>query len=191
MTPAPRPGTSPPATGAAAGGDVATLLRRALLVLAAAGAVGTAVELAMLRHWTSPVQLIPWVALVVLAAAVAALVRPARPSTLRAVRVAAIAVTVAALIGVVEHVLANHEAGPLDFRYASTWARLSPARRWWLSATGGVGPSPSLAPLVLVQSAVCLWLATIGHPARPARWVAEAAPAAGHRSPAPLAADGG
>src|SRR6185436_4524920 len=39
-------------------------LRTFLLWLAGASAVGTMVELAMLRHWTKLDQLIPWVALI-------------------------------------------------------------------------------------------------------------------------------
>lgn len=38
-------------------------MRRGLLALSAVGVVGTAIELAMLRHWGSSAQLVPWFAL--------------------------------------------------------------------------------------------------------------------------------
>ena len=43
------------------------LLRRGLVALAGIATAGTAVELAMLRHWDGVAQKIPWVALALLA----------------------------------------------------------------------------------------------------------------------------
>jgi hypothetical protein len=140
------------------------LLRRCFLALAVAGIVGTAVELALSRHWTSAVQLIPWYALGALAIAVVLLVvRPRRPAVL-AVRVLAVVVILTAGLGVFEHVLANYHAAPLDFRYTSRWPTMSAASRWWAAANESVGPSPTLAPGVLAQAALCLLFATLGHP---------------------------
>jgi len=149
--------------------DPAALLRRCFASLAAIGIVATAVELALSRHWNSAVQLIPWFALGLLAAALALLlVGPGRRS-LRAVRLLAVIVLVTAGLGIFEHVLANYRAGPLDFRYESRWATMSAVSRWWAAATESVGPSPTLAPGVLAQAAACLMSATLRHPAlRPA-----------------------
>jgi hypothetical protein len=141
------------------------LLRRCFLALAAAGIAGTALELALSRHWTSAVQLIPWYALGALAFALGLLVvRPRRPAVL-AVRVVAVAVVLTAAFGIFEHVLANYHAAPLDFRYTSKWPTMSASSRWWAAASESVGPSPTLAPGVLVQAAACLLFATLGHPA--------------------------
>jgi hypothetical protein len=129
------------------------------------GVVATAVELALSRHWTSPVQFVPWVALAVMVVAIVLLVaRPSRRSLL-GVRVLAVAVMLTAGFGIFEHVLANYDAAPLDFRYTDRWATMSAPSRWWAAATEAVGPSPTLAPGVLAQSSLCLLFATLGHPA--------------------------
>lgn len=141
------------------------LLRRSLLVLAGASLAGTAIELAMLRHWGSPLRLVPWFALGGLAGALALVV--ARPSgrTVRLARIVAAAAVVTGVFGVVEHVVANYEAAPLDFRYGPRWAAMSAAARWWAAATKTVGPAPPLTPAVLAWAALCLWFATLRHPA--------------------------
>ena len=106
-----------------------TVLRRCLIVLAAVGVVATAVELAMLRHWKGFLQLIPWFALAVISAALILLVvRPGR-GTLRLVQTLALVVVLVAGLGVVEHVMANYNAAPLDFRYAARWATMSSTSR--------------------------------------------------------------
>lgn len=142
----------------------ATAMRRGLLALCGAGIAGTAVELAMLRHWTSGLQLVPWFALASLALALGFLV--ARPSAaIRVARAVALAVAVVAVFGIVEHVKANYDAGPLDRRYSTRWETMSESSRWWTAVSGGVGPSPPLAPAILAQAACCLALATAGRPA--------------------------
>jgi len=125
----------------------------------------TAIELALSRHWTSAVQLIPWCALGALAVALGLLVATPSRRSLRTVRIVAALVVATAVLGIFEHVLANYHAGPLDFRYESRWAAMSTLSRWWAAATESVGPSPTLAPGVLAQSALCLLFATLGHPA--------------------------
>ena len=156
--------------------DSGAVLRRCFLALAAVSAIGTAVELALSRHWTSTIQLIPWFALAVTAVAfVLVVVRPGRRS-LRIVRVLAVAVVLTAGFGVFEHVLANYDAAPLDFRYTDRWATMSATSKWWAAASESVGPSPTLAPGVLAQSAMCLLFATIGHPALGGRAQDEAGP---------------
>ena len=146
-------------------GDPARPLRLALIGIAGLSIAGTAAELATLRHWNGTVQLIPWVITAVLAAlTVLLLARPA-PGAIRAVRAGAVAAILASAFGVVRHVVANYEAAPLDRVFGPRWDDMSALSRWWESATGGVGPAPSLAAGVLAQAALCLLAATIRHPA--------------------------
>jgi hypothetical protein len=140
-------------------------LRRCLLLLAVLGVAGTAIELAMLRHWNTFVQLIPWFALAVIAGGIALVATRPNSGRIRLVRVLAVAVFLIAAFGVFEHTVANYDAGPLDFRYATKWAAMSTTSRWWAAFTESVGPSPSLAPLVLAWSALCVVFATLDHPA--------------------------
>ena len=132
-------------------------LRTGFLVLAALAVAGTAVELAMLRHWNTWVQLIPWFTLGVVTVAITLAAR----GRTRLARVLALAVFAAAAFGIWEHTLANYNAGPLDFRYATKWATMSGTSRWWAAFTETVGPSPTLAPLVLAWSSLCVWFSTL------------------------------
>jgi len=132
-------------------------LRTGLLVLAGLAVAGTAVELAMLRHWNGVVQLIPWFALAVVTVAIVL----AAGRRVRLARILAIAVIMVAAVGIYEHTLANYHAGPLDFRYATKWATMSRKSRWWAAFSESVGPSPTLAPLVLAWSSLCVWFATL------------------------------
>jgi hypothetical protein len=145
--------------------SAAPALRRGLILLAVLGVVGTAAELAAERHWETAVQLIPWFTLGIIAVGVVLLLVRPRPATIWAVRVITIVVFASAAFGVFEHVNANFNAGPLDFRYSARWATMSTAARWRTAMTGGVGPSPPLAPAILAQAALCLGLATLSHPA--------------------------
>lgn len=140
------------------------LLRRGLVALAGIATAGTAVELAMLRHWEGVAQKIPWVALAVLAVAVVLVARPTA-GRVRAARVLAVVVALTGVIGFGQHVLANYDAAPLDFRYTDTWDKLPGYEQWWLAFSETVGPAPPMAPGVLAQAALALGLATLGHPA--------------------------
>jgi hypothetical protein len=80
-------------------------------------------------------------------------------------RAVALTVVVVAAFGIFEHVKANYDARPLDRRFSTRWQTMSEPSRWWAAASGGVGPSPALAPAVLAQAAACLALATAHHPA--------------------------
>ena len=155
------------ATGARAARDTATatFLRRGLLALAALTIVGIALELITEHHWTQPSQLIAWAALALLAVALGLLVRAGQPWRVRVARLLALAVVASALFGIWEHIAANHDAGPLDRRYAATWATLSTPSRWWLAARKVVGPAPPLAPGALAEAGIAVLLATVGHPA--------------------------
>ena len=146
------------------GRDVPTRLRAGVLALAALGIVGTAVELVFLRHWTSLTQLVVWPAIVALTVALVVLLGSVTPGRVTAARAIAGLVLVIAVLGVVLHVHANLEAGPLDRDYEVTWATMSSLEQWWLAITGGVGPAPVLAPGVLAEISLALLLATVAHP---------------------------
>lgn len=144
-------------------GDPLQLLRGSLSALTVLGIVGTTFELATLRHWNGAMQLVPWAALLVLAAALVLHVGPAsRAQQTGLVRALALLVLAASLFGVMEHALVNYDAGPLDQRFAETWDALSPWLRCWYAITKTVGPAPTLAPGMLGQAATTLILATIG-----------------------------
>jgi hypothetical protein len=146
--------------------DSATsLLRRGLLWLAALTTLGIALELAADRHWSQPIQLVAWGAVVASAAAILLLARARSPGRVRLARVIATAVVLSAAAGIWTHVAANYEAAPLDYRYAESWESLSEATRWWLALSKTVGPSPPLAPGALAQAGLCVLVASLRHPA--------------------------
>lgn len=144
---------------------VVDLLRRGVLALAALGVAGVGVELALLRHWNGFVQVIPWLGLGAAAVAVGLVAIRPTPARLRLARLIALAVLVVAAFGVLEHVLANHDAGPLDAEHGEGWESLSQVTRWWYAITETVGPSPTFAPAALAQVVLLVLLATVRHPA--------------------------
>ena len=164
----PAGGAATAATGEAEAVPAATF-RRILLGLAGASVVGIALELASLRHWNGFDQLIPWICIAVVGVAV--LVQWFRPSPLSvlAARVIGGTAAITGVYGVLQHVHSNYETAPLDFRYADTWATMSFTSKVWKAASGGVGPSPALAPLVLALAGLCLAFATVGLSGRPVR----------------------
>jgi hypothetical protein len=141
------------------------ILRRGVLVLAAVAAAGTAIELATERHWNTPTQLIPWVALGVLAVALALLVARPDHQRVRLARLLAAAVVLTSVYGVLEHIETNLDAGVLDGVYGGRWAALPFVQQLWYAATRTVGPAPPLAAGVLAQAALLTLLATWRHPA--------------------------
>jgi hypothetical protein len=143
----------------------AELLRRCLLALVLLSVGGVAVELAMIRHWKTPVQLVPWVMLAVAATAAVLLASRPSPKVIRTVRVLAVVIALTAIFGVYEHVEENYDAGPLDQRYETTWQTMPAVARWWAAISKTVGPAPPIAPAVLGQAALGLLFATIRHPA--------------------------
>ena len=140
------------------------LLRRGLLGLAAVTTLGIALELLTDGHWRGA-QLIAWGALALAAAAIALLLGTPTTRRIRAARTLASVVVVSAVVGIWQHIAANHDAGPLDYRYAQTWAGMSALARWWTAARKGVGPSPPLAPGALALVGLCTLLAAARHPA--------------------------
>lgn len=136
------------------------LVRRGLVALTVVGILSTAFELASERHWNDVVQLIPWLALAVLTVATALfLLLDGGGSAV--VRVLALVVLAASVYGVLEHVLANFQAGELDQRFADSWESLPLLEKGWYAITRTVGPAPTLAPGVLGQTALLLFLATL------------------------------
>lgn len=143
--------------------DPLQVIRTSCGALCLLGIAGTAFELASLQHWNGAMQLVPWFALVVLAAAlVLHLGAPDRTTRNGLVRVLAVLVLLISVFGVVEHALVNYQAGPLDQRFAESWGVLPDWLRWWYAITRAVGPAPTLAPGMLGQAALTLMLATIG-----------------------------
>jgi hypothetical protein len=143
---------------------VAPRLRRGLLWLAGLTIAGLAVELALERHWTQPVQLIAWAALAIAAGGLLLMLWSPSARQVQVARILAILVMVSALFGVWEHVESNWDAGPLDRNYSDTWDTLSSTNQWWLAITKTVGPSPVLAPGALAQVGLSILLATVRHP---------------------------
>ena len=150
------------------GEAVGVLVWRGLLALTVIGILAAAFELATERHWNSSEQLIPWVALAVLAVATVLVAIPGGRG-ITVARVLALLVLAASVYGVITHVVVNYEAGALDQRYADAWDSLPLLQRWWYAATKTVGPAPTLAPGVLGQTALLLLLATLIGPRHPSR----------------------
>lgn len=139
----------------------ASTLRRGLLGLAGLGVVGTGLELAFLGHWDGALQLVAWLGIALLAAALAILARTRSSATIRVVRALAGLAVVVGVVGVLVHVNANLEEAPLDRDLGSGWDARPLIERLWLAATGQVGPAPALAPGALAQTALAILLATV------------------------------
>jgi hypothetical protein len=146
----------------------AALVRRGLYALTVIGILATAFELATVRHWLDLEQLIPWVALVVLAIATVLALVPVRRGRIAA-GLLALLVLGASVYGVLDHTVVNYNSGPLDQRFADTWDSLSATQRWWYAFTKTVGPAPTLAPGILGETAVLLLLANLMPTPTPAR----------------------
>jgi hypothetical protein len=135
------------------------LYRRLLTWLGIGTALGACAELAMLRHWQSPAQLVPWAVLTVLLLAAAAWLVRRSWATARVLQAAAVAAVLGSAFGIYEHVGANLGAGPLSGRYAGKWESMSAMSQLWTAATGAVGAAPLLAPGMVGLAGVLLWLA--------------------------------
>ena len=133
--------------------------RRQLIWLSGLSIVGLAAELATLRHWDNPVQLIAWAALVVLAVGWGIVASRPAGALLRTGRVLLILVVVTSVVGTWRHALANFEAGPLHRDFASTWQTMSGWSQWWAALTKQVGPAAPLTPLALALVAVLVVIA--------------------------------
>lgn len=146
--------------------DVARGLRLGLLAIAALGVVGTAVELALGRHWGGFWQWMPWPAVVATGCATVALAVRPTARNVRLARAIGTVVIAVAVLGVARHVVGNYETAPLDAVYGPKWETMSRVGRWWAASGGEVGPAPPLAPAALAMTALCVMLSTWRHPAR-------------------------
>jgi hypothetical protein len=150
--------------------EVVVTMRRTLLAIAGLGTVAVALELATGRHWAQPRQLVAWAAVALLAAAVGTAAAAERHQELRAaVRLLAGTVILLGSVGVLVHVVANHDAGPLNGSYGIGWDQRPAPVRWWLAATKTVGPAPPLAPGLLALQGSLVLLVTFGPAERRAR----------------------
>jgi hypothetical protein len=145
--------------------DHAALFRYCFLAVSAMLVSGTMLDLGMERHWNGLLQMIPWFTLGVLGVGIAVFAVRPTVNGIRAARAVGLAAGLSAAYGVFTHVHENLNAGPLDFRYEARWATMSTLAQWWAAATKSVGPSPVLAPGAMLLAAVCLWCATLRHPA--------------------------
>jgi hypothetical protein len=145
------------------GGPSAVVVRRSLVGLTVVTMLSTSFELATERHWHGLEQLVPWLALVVLAVATALLLLPGRRAS-TAARALALIVLGASIYGVIDHIAVNYNSGALDQRFADTWESMPWLEKWWYAITKTVGPSPSLAPGVLGLAAMLLLLASLIDP---------------------------
>jgi hypothetical protein len=141
------------------------LLRRWLIAISGLAAVGTVLELLLLRHWDNGLEVIPFVSLAALGVAIAILAAAHSPRAVHVARLVSSVVAASGAIGVFIHVRANYEAAPLDFRFTDSWQTTAELIRWLLAATDTVGPSPTLAPAALTFAALALLAATLRHPA--------------------------
>jgi hypothetical protein len=133
-------------------------MRAGLLVVASAAAAGVAAELALIGHWHTPIQAVPWAVLLLEAVAIVGATCTSGPRTAAAIRIFGVVAALAGGWGVVAHLAENaafvHELHP-------TWVR---GRVLWRALSGGV---PSLAPLALALPAILAALATSGRAIRP------------------------
>lgn len=136
--------------------------RRILTVLGIGTIFGAFAELAILRHWNSPAQLVPWAVLVVLLVAALAWSLRRTRLTMWLLRGAAVVTVLGSSFGVYQHIEANLVSGPLDAGYSASWATMSMPAQLWAAGSGAVGASPVLAPGMIGLAGVLLWLATLG-----------------------------
>ncbi len=141
--------------------DTLALIRSGLLLLAVGAVVVTAAELTFLGHWDGTLQLLPWLALGMVSAALGIVAIRRGRSLLRVAQALTLGGLLLGLGGVLIHVVENHDAGVLDFRYATTWPTMDELGRWWLAATGAVGATPPLAPASLSFAAALVLLASL------------------------------
>lgn len=131
----------------------ASLVRRALIALTLVGVLGAGFELAAERHWRTGVQLVPWVALALLAVGALLLALNKLPGAVRAISGV---VLLASAFGVFAHVSANMMVGS----FSGAFEGMSAIGQWWQAFTKSVGEAPPLAPGMLAQAALLLLLAT-------------------------------
>lgn len=154
------------------GGEGATGgLRAGLLLLVVLGVTGTALALAYERHWHGPWQLAPWITLGLIIVATVGLGIRAQPALVWLARTVAVLAIVGGVLGVWQHIDANHDAGTLaqedsgdghghSHSHDSEPTADGPSMGDVLS--GAVGHAPVPAALSIAPVGLALGLATIG-----------------------------
>ncbi len=138
------------------------LQRRIIAGFAIMAALGALVELAMLRHFKSGSQLVPWFVLaLVILAAVAHWARPGA-ATAWIGRAIGIVALLGGAYGVYEHIQSNLNTAALSIKWADTWESLPWIQQVYEAATGGAGAAPPLAPGFLGLAGLMLIAATLG-----------------------------
>ena len=137
-------------------------LRAALLALVLLGVIGTAGELALERHWHDWIQVLPWVAVGGICVGLTALSIRTTPATIWLARALAALAVAFALVGIWQHLAANYDTAPLDYRYTDIWETMTRLERWWAVLSGAVGPAPLLASGILLQVGVAFAALTGG-----------------------------
>jgi hypothetical protein len=144
--------------------ELVDLYRRLLTWLGVGTALGACAELAMLRHWQGPGQLVPWAVLAVLLLAAAAWLARRSAATARILQGTAVVTVLGSAFGIYQHVGANLAAGPLSGRYAGRWESMPAVSQLWAAVTWSVGTAPLLVPGMVGLAGVLMWLAAF-------RWV--------------------
>ena len=83
--------------------EILDKIRWALLLLTVLGLVGTAVQLALERHWAAPWQIAPWAALGGITVALIVLLYSTNSAAVKLARIIAVVVLLVALVGVWQH----------------------------------------------------------------------------------------
>lgn len=131
-------------------------LRRVLLALTAASAVGTVIELALLEHFEDAWQWAPFVLCALILGCVAAVwLRPGR-RTILALRIVMALAVIASVVGAVLHLNGNRDL------VAETQPDVTGMAALWEAIHGG---NPFLASGILGLMAVMAIAATVRHPA--------------------------
>lgn len=154
MTRAPADGPPPPAHGPAI--PVEDALRRVLLGLTAAGAIGTILELALLEHTEDALQWVPFAVCAVMLASVAAVWRRPGRRTILALRAVMALAVISSVVGAVLHLNGNRAL------VAETQPDVTGMAALWEAIHGG---NPFLASGILGLMAVMAVAATYRHPA--------------------------
>jgi hypothetical protein len=104
--------------------DAAFLLRRGMVALTALGLSGTLVELSILRHWTNPQEIVPWVVLILTGVITWFLAFQPSPRVVRAARIAGLGLAAANVYGAFIRIAVNLNAAVLDGTVGPTWDTL-------------------------------------------------------------------
>jgi len=133
------------------------LLRRFVLVLLALGLAGTTVELLLLDHAESPLQLLPFIVIGLSAASIVWHLASPRGVTVRAIQIAMALMIIAGLTGLV-----LHYRGSLEFQID-----IDPKQSGWelFKKVVRAKAPPALAPGVMAQLGLLGLTYTFRHPA--------------------------